>query len=411
MAWRISVGNVVSRAPAVMVASGCSVDADHPLSGLGSGQAIDPARFVLEADGVYAAVLDSNLLAETSARSDAPLGWSDLLLSLAGTPGAHADAPSRSTLGGRAKVVQAKRPLYQDVEIGPGEAAQVLCGLRLPAGSTATRISVLVQDLSTGRLWDQADTEWDDTGEVGAATSDAWVDLDVTLDAPEGTERTTYRVILLPAAPAFGSTSLVWISDPCIVVGQSIVAVVGHNLPDDAVVTWAATGGPTWTLPKGSPTRWYVAASPAVFRTWTLTITYPTDLAPISRPPEIGELWAGPIDDLACPSWPLELTEADLAQSRVVGGGGQITASTTTRRAPRLLSLSFVVAQTAQAELRDAFVRATRWGVDPAVLIPVSTIDGSVAIHGRLRDSSMTASYQSNSKRAIPLVFSESPFA
>lgn len=410
MAWRLAVGNLVSRAPAVpAVGGGGSMLVEYPMTDIANGHPDDPVRWTWSAGGVYSASFDLNLLAQTSDKTDAPSGWRDLALTLMGTPGIGANPPEWGTFAARATSLKFYGPVFQDVEIMPGETVTFTAGIYRPAASDATGVRVVVIDLGTGLHWDAADSEWNSGADgVGAqATDDAWLDLDVDI-TNAGTERTTYRVVLSPDGGA-GATFYAYASDPSLVGEQDFVSLVGHNVPEGATATWS--DGTPITITVTAPTMWktFTASSS---RTWDLTITVPASIRPFTPAPFIGELWAGRLVDMvACPGYPFDIIEGDIGQVRLEGGLGREDVFTEIERPLRAFKLRFKTTNASQYEdARDSFLRASRFGAEPIMLAPVDALEGAGTIwHGRVGPETTYARI-GTSKRTFEITMRESPY-
>jgi hypothetical protein len=257
MAWKLSVGNLIARAPATpAVGGGGSMLAEYPMSDLGNGHPDDPVRWTWSGGGTYSATFDLNLLAQSSDRTDAPSGWADLTNTLAGTPGLPPNPPTWGTYEGRANSLKVYRPSFQDIAVMPGETINVKGGIFRPAASDATGVRVVVIDLGTGKKWDGTAGEWNDDADPLALQTidDTWLDFDEDIENT-GTERTTYRVIVTPDGGA-GAAYYVYVSTPAAVAEQDFVAIVGHNIPAGATVTWADGVTTTTFSPVATPTAW-----------------------------------------------------------------------------------------------------------------------------------------------------------
>lgn len=412
MPWKLSVGNLVSRAPAApVVAGGGAMVAEYPLSDLGNGHPDDPARWVWAAGGVYSATFDLNLLATSSARVDAPSGWLDLALTLSGTPGLGANPPEWGTFETRANTLKFYGPVFQDVEVMPGETVNFSGGIFRPAASDATGVRVVVIDLGTGLQWDGTAGEWDSSSTPVAAqtTDDTWLDIDEDI-TNSGDTRTTYRVMLIPDGGA-GATYYAYASAPALLGEQDFVALVGHNIPAGATLTWSDGSTTATVSPIDSPTAFESFTATAT-RTWTLTITMPTDIKAWTPSPFVGELWAGRLVDMvACPGYPFDLIEADLGQVRLEGGLGRETVYTEVERPLRAFKMRFKTTSDSQYEdARDSFLRASRFGADPILLVPVDALEGAGTIwHGRVGPETTYARIN-NTKRTFEITMRESPF-
>ena len=203
--WRFSIGSLVSRAanPPVAVAP-AAADTLLPLANLGSGYPDQQGGLQWRADGAYDVDFDLNLLAISSARADAPSGWSDLLLDLAGTPGLPADAPSWGNYGGRNPALRLYRPVVQYIDVMPGEAVKLSASIQWPAAAAgATGVRVRVVDGWSGKGWNGS--AWADGGVLDSQTvADTWKDVAEQIDADAArAERSIYQVIIEPIAATF----------------------------------------------------------------------------------------------------------------------------------------------------------------------------------------------------------------
>lgn len=409
MDWKLALGNLISRAPAVPVATGAAAeDALYPFADLGNGHPCDPSRWEWDNGGEYVAEFDLNLLAATSARTDAPSGWADLALKLAGTPGLSANPPEWGTFEGEANSLKLYNAIFQDVEIQPGEDLLFECKLFRPAASDATGVRVVVIDLGTGKQWDGAGNEWNNDPEPLAeqTTDDSWLVVSEPI-VNVSTERTTYRVILAPEGGT-GASYYVYVKDPALTAEQTFVALVGHNLPEGAVVEWS-DGSVTATVTVVSPSAWEeFTASKA--RAWTLTITMPANTADLTEAPYVGELWAGRlVDAAACPIYPFDILEGDISQVRIEGGLGREDVFTEMVRPSRLFTMKFKTTNQTQYEgARDGFLRACRYGADPVILAPILTVEDAIW-HGRV-GTETTYSLIGRTKHTFEVKLRESPF-
>jgi hypothetical protein len=408
MAWRLGIGNLIARATASGAAAGSYASGLYPLSNLGNGYPDEPARWLFETDGGYSATFDLNLLATSSARSDAPTGWADLALKHAGTPGLPANPPENGTFAGRPNSVKFYGACYQDVEVMPGEDVRFTGGLYRPSASSATGARVVIVNLSNGKQWDSTANVWNNsTDPAGAqAIDDVWLDVNESV-VNDSDERTTYRVILVPDGGP-GAAFYCYASAPAITGEQNFVAFVGNNIPAGATVTWTdgtVTATPTPTFPSFFKT--FTASS---LRSWTLSITQPANSLPYEAAPMIGELWAGRLVDMvACPGYPFDILEGDPAQIRLEGGLGHTSIFTEIERPARRFSIKFNTSTDAQYEnARDSFLRASRFGADPIMLAPVASLEGADTIwHGRLGGAT-TYSRISNARRSFTIEMFES---
>lgn len=412
--WKVSVGNLISRASAVAAAgTGSTADAYYPFENFGDGYPDTPSRWQWEADGIYIAEFDLNFLETGSDRVDAPTGWRDLALVLAFTPGLSANPPVLGTFGTRADTIETVRPVFQDVDVQPGEDVLFEAGLRLPSGSTATGVQVIVLDLRTGEKWDGTDSEWNnDVDPTASHAADSWLDVSIPI-VNVSDEMTTYRVILVPVAAAYDATTNVWISTPSLTAAQDFVALIGHNIPAGATLVWTDGSAPRTFSPIGWPSAFETGTSSSK-RAWTLTVTLPSNTLAYHQAPYIGELWAGRLSDLVpCPIYPFEIDEADLSQERLEGGAGRISVVSTLAplvRPNRKVKIKFQATNLDDyASARDSFYRACRYGADPALIAPVDGLEGaSVLFHGRIAQEAQFIT--NRNKRTFDTELLESPF-
>lgn len=411
MAWKLGIGNLITRAPASATAVGSTADPVYPFSNAGNGYPDEPSRWLFESDGVYGASFDLNLFSPAGDRTDAPSGWRDLLLSLLGTPGLPPDPPEWGTFAARANTLKLYRPSFQDVDVLPGEDHLFECGLYLPAASSATGVKVVVMNLSTGKQWDGAANAWNNDADPLAeqTVDDAWLDVSETL-TNESSERVTYRVMLIPVGGA-GASFYVYVSDPTLTAEQDFVSLVGHNFPVGSTVTWS-DGTVTATLSPITTFSTYqtFAVTPSSRRTWTLSVTYPANTKDWHPSPYFGELWAGRLVDSVCPSYPFDVLEGDLGQIRLEGGLGHETVITESERPNRLFTMKFKATADDYFDARDNFIRACRQGADPIMLAPPDAIEGAGTIwHGRIGPET-TYSLINRSRRTFEIKLRESPW-
>jgi hypothetical protein len=412
MAWKSSLGNLITRAPGFAVAGGDSEeDPLYPLSDIGNGYPDDPSRFLLDTDGEYQADFDLNLLAMSSLRTDAPSGWRNLSLALAGTPGLGANPPEWGTFESRADTLKIYGPVFQDIEVMPGEDLNAVFGSFIPTASDATSIEVRVLRLSDGKQWDRTMAAWNNstTGVGSQAVLDTWADFDEPI-TNTSTERETYRVIATPLPGPFGATTYAYINDPALTAAQDFLLLIGHNIPFGSTVEWDDGGTPA-AVTLAQPTAFATFATSSA-RNWSLTITQPANTLAWHAAPFIGEVWAGRLVDMvACPGYPFDIVEGDIAQVRLEGGLGRETVFTEIERPSRMFKIRFKTTNDSQYEdARDGFLRASRWGADPLILCPVGSLEGSNTFwHGRVGPDT-TFARTSLSKRTFEVSLRESPF-
>lgn len=425
--WRYSVGSLVSRAAYDPVAVAPAVeDSLLELANLGTGYPDQQGGLDWRGDGAYDIDFDLNTLADESERADAPTGWVDLLNLLAGTPGLPANPPDWGNYGGRNPALRLYRPVVQEIDAMPGEDAKISASIRWPAAAAgATGVRVRVVDRSTGKGWDATYGAWLEDGIVAEQlVADAWLDVSETIDAdPARTERTTYLVIVEPIAGGFGATTYVYVSangaagSPAFFAEVDLVALIGHELPEDAAVTLVPQpGGTTLTLPMAQPSCYVIGAGTQLVQTWRLSIQMPAGTQPR---PVIGEVWIGKARTLLAgsPIMPVGVEESAPGQISVEGARRRREVVADTARPLTEISLSFRARNDASFEqIRDEIARLTRYGADPLVLLPGPTWDGGGRIyHGRIEDrmewSVVTRTAGDESLRYLALPFVESPFA
>jgi hypothetical protein len=423
--WRFAIGNLVSRAAGDLQAVAPAVeDTNLPLANLGSGYPDEQGGLEWRSDGTYDVDLDLNLLAASSERADAPTGWTDLLLYLAGTPGLPANPPDWGTYGGRT-ALRLFRPVFQDVDVMPGEELKITGALYRPSGATgATGIEVRILDLTTGYQYDASAPAWDADGQIeGQTTADTWLDFAVTVPADTShTERRTYRVVVSPQAATYDSTSYVYIStkggsgSPALFAEVDLVAFIGHNLPATAMVELQPQpSGTAIAIALAQPSCYAVATSAALVQTWRLSIEIPTALRPSAPRPIIGELWIGSVRTLLgkAPVLPISLNEGDPNQARIetLGGRIEVLGTGVPPRASMLLNFTFDTASYEQA--RDQVARLTRNGEEPLLLLTSDSFEGAGRIyHGRLGSTvaySRISPDEEDALRSFGWAFEESP--
>jgi hypothetical protein len=415
MAWRFAIGNALRRAAASPVASLASVsDTLFPLSALGNGYTDEPARWARNAAGLYAADCDLNFLAATSPRADAPTGWFDFLNLVGGTPGLPANPPDWNTYAART-ALRSFRPVAQDVDVMPGEALTVKAGLYLPGTSTATAVRLRVVDLWTGRSYDGSANAWDDADVYVAeqATLNTWLDFSEPIPADvQRRERTTYRILIEQDAPAFDATSYVYASPIALFPDVSFAAIVGHNIPKDALVTVREVGGggTALTLLPDVPS-FFDTETAQQFQSWRLRVEMPAGTASFHQRPYVGELWLGSLVDMTwCPAFPFDLDVEDPGQVRVAGGYGREYVFSDAARELSSMKLQFKTnGDAGYYQIRNWLEGATRHGVDPMIVCPVDTLEGNVLYHGRLGNA-VAYSRKNNLRREFALTFDETPF-
>lgn len=409
--WRYSIGNAARRAASAPVAvAPATADAVLGLATLANDHPDERAGLAWRTDGAYAVDVDVSLLSSGSAAADAPTGWRDLLMLLAGTPGLPADQASWGTFAGRASTLRVFRPGAQEVEVMPGETVQLQLGLHLPAASSATGARVIVSDLSTGLAWNGS--AWAAGGVVATqAVDDAWLDVDEEIAAnPARKERGKYRVLIEPVAAAYDATTYVYASDPALIPAVDLVALIGHNLPPGATVS-------VGSIPMGSlstPSSYAVAEAPDLARTWRLSIAMP--LGTHARP-IIGELWLGLARTLlvGSPMVPIDLGESSPGQIQVEGARKRVEVVGEDDPPVAELALQFRTrSDAAYEQVRDEIARMTQFGKDPLLLLPSTRFEGGRLFHGRIEDRvvySRITPAEADPVRAFALPFHESPLS
>jgi len=398
--WSVAVGNLVSRAPRPPAAvSPALEDSLLPLANLGTGYPDQEGGLQWRSDGAYAIDFDTNLLAEESEASDAPTGWRDLQLSLAGTPGLPADPPEWGTFGGRT-ALKFYGPVYQDVEVGPGEKTKITGGIYLLAASTATGVVVQVVDLKTGKQYDAGVAAWDDDGEIAEQTTDdTWLDFAVEIEAdPDQVARRTYRVVVTPTAGAYTSSTYGYISanggsgSPALFGTVDLVALLGNKIPEGATVGLVPQpSGTTIAVPITRPSSYAVAEASQLVQVWRLSIAIPAALRPSAGRPIIGEVWIGRAQELLVksPSMPsIGVTASAPGQVRVEGGRGRIEVVPGDDEPIETLEMSFKSSgEAAYQQIRRGVAELVRFGADPLLLIPAAAFEGAGRVyHGRIED-------------------------
>jgi hypothetical protein len=300
----------------------------------------------------------------------------------------------------------------QDIEVMPGEDFTLGIGLYFPStasGSTGTRVRVV--DLWSGKGWNGS--AWVDGGIVLTQSStDAWSDVAEEIIADVGrTERSTYRIIVEPIAASFDTTTFGYASgngvdgSPALIGEADVMAVIGHNIPDDAVVALGATSM------TPAPPSFYAADTSVYTQTWRLSIDMPSGN---QVRPVIGEVWIGKLRTFAeRPQLPTSLLEGDPTQIRVEGARGRVEILSDIGRYPTtILSFRFKIAtDVPYIQTRDELTRGTKFGVEPLLFLPDSTFEGSGKLyHGRFgKDVTYTRIH--NGWREFGLPFIESPLA
>ncbi len=423
--WKFGIGNLVSRAASYPVAVAPAVaDTLLPLANLGSGYPDEQGGLQWRDDGAYDLDFDLNLLVASSDRADAPTGWLDLLNYLAGTPGLPANPPDWGNYDGRNPALRFYRPVVQEIDVMPGEQVRLEFGIEWPsAAAGATGVQVRVVDLSTGKAWDGVYNTWTDDGIVAEQTvGDAWLAVAETIDAdPNRTERTIYLVILEPIAAGYGATTYCYASangaagSPALFAELDTVAVIGHNLPDDAVVTLVPSAGTTLTLAPAQPSMFVTGVAAQLVQTWRLSVQMPTGNQPR---PVLGEVWIGKARTMLVGS-PIPTfggEESAPGQLTLEGPRKRKEILADDARPVHEFALSFRAATDAAfRQVRDEVMRLTRFGADPLVLMPGDLFEGTGRIyHGRIEDRlawTIITPTAGGSARTFAVPFTESPFA
>ncbi len=414
--FQFSVGNLARRAPADPVAvAPAAEDTLLPLVNLANDFPDEQGGLTWRADGAYDIDFDLNLLAIVTARADAPTGWADLLLRLAGTPGLPANPPDWDDYGGRTTVLRVFWPSYQDVAVMPGEDLTLNIGLyRDSAAAGATGARVRVVDLFSGKGWDGA--AWTDGGVLATQiVTNTWLDVseEITADTGRG-ERSIYRVTVEPVAASYDATSFVYFSlngtngSPALVAEADVMAIIGHNIPDDAVVALGATA-----MSPASPS--FLATDASVYtQTWRLSVDMPSGN---QHRPIIGEVWIGKVRSLLgkSPVLPFSIVEGDPNQQRLESQGGRVEVLGTGVPTRASMVLNFTFDQAAYVQARDEVARLTRNGEEPLLLLTSDTFEGAGRFyHGRLGSEvaySRTTPGDADALRSFGWEFEESPMA
>jgi len=412
MSWDYSVGNLAQRsayAPAAV--SPATTDPLLDLGFLATGYPDQEAAFTWRSDGTYAADVDVNTLANFSDRSDAPTGYRDLLLALAGTPGLGSFPPDWDTYAGRS-ALRAFRPLFQEFDVLPDENWKLRASIYVPTASDATGAQVEVIDTWSGLGWDGA--AWSDGGVAATqSTLDTWLEIDevVTADANRDV-RSSYRVVISPVAASYAAATYVYASSyggeldgsPAMIGEADLVALVGHNVPDSAAVTV----GPI-TLPI-APVSCAATGAASYTQVWQVAIQMPAGNQPR---PKIGELWIGTLRTfLRAPDPGIAVKEGDPDQVRVVTAQGRLEILSDQRLPASALSLSVRTFTDAQfTQYKNELTRGTRFGADPILLIPDASLEGSGrVIFGRVGQT-ISYSHKEAGFRSFTLDFQESPLS
>ena len=425
--WQVAVGNGVARSAVAPVTFGIpQEDPLYPLSNFGLGQPDTPALWErIGAPAVYAAVVDLNMLANSSPRADAPLGWADFINAAAGTPGLPANPPVIGTFATRSSVLEFFRPVFQDVPVMPGETVTVSAGLYLPGAGTSVGVKLRVLDLATGKSYDGLTNAWStlDVRVAQQTTTNTWLDFQEKIPAdPARLVRTNYRVLLEQDSPPHGATTFCYASNgtptitngiPAIYPDVDFGALIGHNIATGSTVTLGDhLGGPAILTfsPIVFPSMFDTGVASQI-QQWRLTISMPTASADFRERPLIGELWLGAVADMAwCPRFPFDLTLGDSGQVRVPGGYGRQNVFSDAARARARLKMNFEADDAGYLQARDFLEGATRHGADPLLIMPVDTLEGATAIYHARLNNEVLYSRVNNPRRRYSLVAEEDPF-
>jgi hypothetical protein len=412
MTWSFSIGNLAQRAANAPAASSPSVsDTLLPISDLATGYPDEEGSFEWRADGNYVAIINTNLLANTSTRVDATTGYRDLLLDYAGS-GSNPNPPNWGTYAGRT-ALRAYRPLFQDIEAMPGEDMALAMGIYLPANSVATAVQVRVTNTTSGLSWSGANTAWESGGVVESqATDDTWEDFTETIVADVNMVfRSTYRVIVEPVANTYAANTCVYVSGlsgtgvPALYAEADFVALIGHNLPETATVSVGNFAFSVIDTPTASTT-----GNTELTQSYTMSIQMPAGNQP---KPKIGEVWIGKLITLTRGIDPdIDIKEGDVAQIRVQGATGRQEVVSDIRLPATYATMKVRTFTDAQwIQYRNLIYRGTRFGADPFVLVPPDDLQGSGRVmHGRIGPILGTI-HKENTWREFSMEFAESTFS
>jgi hypothetical protein len=412
MSWDYSVGNLAQRcanAPAAVApAAGDSLlSLDH----LANGYPDQEAAFTWRSDGTYAADVDINMLASASDRSDAPTGWRDLLLALAGTPGLGSFPPDWNTYASRT-ALRLYRPVFQEFDVLPGENFKMRASIYVPTASDATGVQVEVIDTWSGLGWNGS--AWVDGGVLESqSVMDTWEEIDEVITADANRDvRSSYRVVISPIATSYSATTYVYASanggaldgSPAMIGEADLVALVGHNIPDSATVTVG-----TITLPI-SAVSCAVTDTASYAQVWTLDIQMPAGNQPR---PKLGELWIGMKRIfLRGPDPGITVKEGDPNQIRLETAQGRLEILSDQRLPAEAISLKIrTFTAEAFAQYKNELQRGTRFGADPVLLLPDAALEGSGrVIFGRIGQE-ISYSHQETTFKSFTVDFRESPLS
>jgi hypothetical protein len=218
-----------------------------------------------------------------------------------------------------------------------------------------------------------------------------------------------------PLAASYDADSLVYASTPALFGGVSLAALVGGNIPEQATVTLTPqpSGTPLTLLPKRRG-AYVLAVSEQLAQVWRLEIAMPTGNSPR---PNIGELWLGlPVDLDRSPRMDgLGYTEGDPSQVRVRAARNRVEVLSDDGDPAAALKLQFLVPEDDYVRVRDGLMRLTRFGKEPALLIPGDDFEADRFYHGRVGEEiaygRITAADLEEPWRSFTLAFDEDPLA
>lgn len=412
MSWDYSIGNLAQRSAYNPVAvSPAADDALLSLTRLANGYPDQEAGFTWRSDGTYAADVDINALADYSDRSDAPTGWRDFLLALAGTPGLGSFPPDWGTYASRT-ALRLYRPVFQEFPVMPGENWKCRMSIYIPAASTATGVQVEVIDTWSGLGWNGS--AWVDGGVLESqSVDDTWEEIDEIITADANREvRSTYRVVISPVAASYSATTYVYASSysneldgsPAMIGEADLVALIGHNIPDSATVTVGPIALPI------SPVSCAATDTASYTQVWQLAIQMPAGNQPR---PKIGELWIGMNRVfLRGPDPGISVKEGDPNQIRVEAAQGRLEILSDQRLPAEAISLKIrTFTEASFAQYKNEIQRGTRFGADPILLLPDAALEGSGrVIFGRIGQE-ISYSHQDTTFKSFTVEFKESPLS
>ena len=385
MAWQFSIGNLVQRAVTAPAAVSPAVsDTLLPLTNLATGYPDQEASFEWRSDGHYKVDIDLNVLRATSSRTDAPSGWRDYLLYLAGTPGLGSNAPDWGSYGSRT-ALRLYKPMFQEIEVLPGEDWKLSMSIYEPTASTATGIQVRVIDTWSGLGWNGS--AWTDGGILDSqSTEDTWKEIaeEITAD-PNRSVRSTYLVVVEPIAATYSATTYVYASanggsgSPALYGKVDFIALIGHNIPSEATVS--CDGFSFSTIDPITATK---SDTATFYQVWRLDIQMPAGNQPR---PKIGELWMGRLQTFTRgPDPGIDINEGDINQIRVSAAGGRQEVLSDMRIPARSIGMKVrTFTDAAFTQYRDQLTRGTRFGAEPLLLVPPLELEGiALPVHGRV---------------------------